>query len=217
MGDPPDYKPVTRQIDEVSRTLKNWTPPGRRPVDGDVLANFTFGDREPTLESVHDQPGCRVTALRVPPSACFDPVTNDRQGRRGFSVACRLGPRGSERDTFEFTLRPAGDSRHLKLTVLRAALWREAGSPCRRLTVEARIGTDKAPQALGALDFGEASASGWQERALAIPSSFPGVEGEVTVRLLPDGHLTPALVRLDDLKLHGFVRDADEPKEGAKP
>jgi hypothetical protein len=27
MGEAPDYKPVTRQIDELSEALKNWTPP----------------------------------------------------------------------------------------------------------------------------------------------------------------------------------------------
>jgi hypothetical protein len=31
MGDPPDYKPVTRQIDELSWALKCWRPPESRP------------------------------------------------------------------------------------------------------------------------------------------------------------------------------------------
>lgn len=33
MGDPPDYRPVTRQIDEVSRALRGWAPPTTRPAD----------------------------------------------------------------------------------------------------------------------------------------------------------------------------------------
>ncbi len=33
MGDPPDYRPVTRQIDELSRALRDWVPPVNRPGD----------------------------------------------------------------------------------------------------------------------------------------------------------------------------------------
>jgi len=33
MGEPPDYRPVTRQIDEVSRTLQDWVPPSTRRAD----------------------------------------------------------------------------------------------------------------------------------------------------------------------------------------
>jgi hypothetical protein len=192
MGEPPEYKPVTRQIDEVSRTLANWTPPGTCEPEGVVLANYTFGDREPTCESLDDDPATTASALTLPKLAYYEPTTRAADGSRGLCVAHHVLPGKAEGSAFEFSLRPSEAGRKLELTALELRLWRRAGSGPRRVRVEPFGSVELADQ------------GGWQDGVLRLVPAFQA-DGEVTIRLVPEAGET-AEMRLDGVRLRGRTK-----------
>ncbi len=84
MGDAPDYVPVTEQLDDCSRGIKNWVHPTTRLGLGVPLANYTFGDREPSLESIATESG--ASPIRVPEGAEIVSGNNPRTARRGLCL-----------------------------------------------------------------------------------------------------------------------------------
>jgi hypothetical protein len=199
MGDPPEYKPVTRQIDEVSRTLANWMPPATREAEGVVLASYTFGDREPTCESLDDDPGSLATALKLPKLAYYEPTTRAADGTRGFCVTHHVLAGKPDENAFEFSLRPAEAGGKLELTGLEFRLWRRARSGLRRVRV-----IDGEGRVLGTLEFGERAETGWEGCALRFTPVL-STQAETTVRLVPEAEETTA-VKADDVRLRGRVR-----------
>jgi len=191
MGDPPEYRPVTRQIDEVSRALANWTPPGTRETEGTVFACYTFGDREPTCESLDNEPTSLASALALPTLAYYEPTTRAQDGRRGFCVAYHALPQSPEGNAFEFSLRPSEVGGKLELTAPEFRLWRRAGSALRRMRGEP----------LGVVELGECATTGWEQCVLR-PDRPLEVNDEVTIRLIAEADAT-AEVRLDDVRLRG--------------
>jgi hypothetical protein len=199
MGDPPEYEPVTRQIDEVSRTLANWTPPATRETEGVVLANYPFGDRAPTCESLDDDPGSLASALKLPPLAYYGPTTRAADGTRGFCVVHHVLAGKPDQNAFEFSLRPAKAGPALELTGLEFRLWRRAGGGLRRLSV-----TDDAGKPLGGFEFTERPDAGWERCALRF-TPVVSTQAETTVRLVPEAEEMTA-VKVDDVRLRGCVR-----------
>jgi hypothetical protein len=203
MGDPPDYRPDTREIDEVSRALKNWTHPKSRGTDGGVLANFGFGDRTPTLQSVADEPRAEVSAMRLPPFAYYVPVTNAIRGKRGFSVAYHV--RNSADDYFEFTVKPPGKATTMDLRRIDVAVCRDPKSPPLDLVVQASSGGG-AYQDLGPIRYGQPGTGAWEESGLQFPASYSHLSGKVTIRLRMREPRTGERILVDDIRLRGSVK-----------
>lgn len=82
MGDAPEYEPVTDQLDDCSRGIKNWVHPKARETLGVPLANYSFGDREPSLESIVPN----ASPLSAPAGAEIVAGNNPRTARRGFCL-----------------------------------------------------------------------------------------------------------------------------------
>jgi len=89
MGDAPEYEPVTDQLDDCSRGINNWVHPKARETLGVPLANYPFGDREPSFESI--VPG--GSPLSPPAGAEIVAGNNPRTARRGLCLRfTRPGP-----------------------------------------------------------------------------------------------------------------------------
>ncbi len=165
----------------------------REGGDGRSAAD-TFGDRQPTCESLDDSADSAASPFALPGLAYHAPTTRAADGSRGFCVVHHALTGAPPEDAFEFTVRPADAAGKLELTALELRLWRHAGSALRRLRVEP----------LGTIDLGECTATWWE--ALSVrPSSPVVVEGPVTVRLAPETKAT-AEFRLDAVRLRGHVR-----------
>ncbi|MFA6560643.1 MAG: hypothetical protein WCV00_01885 [Verrucomicrobiia bacterium] len=104
MGKAPDYRPVTRQIDEISQALKNWTSPQRRKQIGFPVANFSFGDRAPSLQSSGVAGDIRASDLEIPPYAYFIAENSSLSGRQGNAVRYHARVAETEADAFRFTV-----------------------------------------------------------------------------------------------------------------
>jgi hypothetical protein len=193
MGDPPDYAPNTRQIDEVSKTLAAWAPPGERARDGGILACFTFGDRVFTLQSAENAPDSAVSAFGVPFLAFSAPTTRGSDGVRGLCLAYHALPQTSPDAAFSVAVTPVDPTKRLELTALDLRLWRRQGSALRSLRVEP----------LGALDLGECAITGWDSLVIR-PTAPVRVAGTATVRIVPEPTALADL-RLDTVRLHGRV------------
>jgi len=204
IGDPPEYKPDTHQIDEVSCALLNWIDPRSRDTEGIALANFTFGDRSPISKSIADEPNVDVSVMRFPPYAYYVPVTNTVRKKRGFSVKYHL--RNSDDDYFEFTIKPFGKSAQMDLKRLDVAVNREPKLSPLDLLVEisARKGDF---QDVGVIRYGSLDKSGWEESSLQFPGSYSHLDGDITIRLKIRGASVGAQVIVDDIKLRGWLKD----------
>jgi hypothetical protein len=192
MGEPPEYRPVTRQIDEVSRTLANWTPPATRETEGAVLASYTFGDREPTCESFDDDPATTASALTLPKLAYYEPTTRALDGSRGFCVVHHVRFGQPEANAFEFSVQPTQAQGKLELTALEFRVWRRAGDGLRRVRVEPFGSIELADQA------------GWQDGVLRAAPALVA-EGGATIRLIPEAEATTEM-RLDGVRLRGRAK-----------
>lgn len=107
MGEVPDYRPVTRQIDELARALRNWVEPQRRQQIGFPVANFNFGDRAVSLQSSGVPGDARVSDLEIPAYAHFIAENSALSGRQGNAVRYYARAAEINADTFRFTVEAA--------------------------------------------------------------------------------------------------------------
>jgi hypothetical protein len=204
VGNPPDYRPDTHQIDEVSRALKNWISPESRVTDGDILANFSFGDREPILESIAEAPGVIVKALRLPPYAYYVPVTNSIRGKRGFSVKYHV--RNSDKDYFEFAITSSGKkSKSMDLKRLDVAVNHGPKSPAVDVLVQASVGKGGFKD-VGHIHYVSPGKNGWEESSIRFPDSFSHLNSNVVIRLKIRGVAVGEQIIIDDICLYGKIK-----------
>ena len=154
MGEAPDYEPVTEQLDDCSRGIKNWVHPTTRDTLGVSLANYTFGDRDPSLKSV--AVAVDASPLTVPDGAEIVAGNNPRTGRLGLCL--RLAEPGACAFTIESQAQPKAVS----------VAYRSDGG---------RVEVDVAGKTVSV----ELEATGEQWREVMVP--LPDAEGVIAVGL----------------------------------
>jgi hypothetical protein len=205
IGNPPDYKPDTHQIDEISQALKNWTSPESRVIDGDVLAKYSFGDRSPILESIAEATNVIVKSMRLPPYAYYVPVTNTIRGKRGFSVKYHV--RNSDTDYFEFAITPSGKkSTLIDLKRLDIAINRDSKSPVVDVIVQASVGKGGFKD-VGYIHYVSPGKNGWEESGIRFPDAYSHLNGKVTIRFSFRRAIVGEQIIVDDISLYGKIED----------
>lgn len=120
MGEAPFYKPVTRQIDEVSAELKNWTPPEQRKRLGEVVANFPFGGLQPNARSVATAGA--PSEFRLDPFAYYIAENAPATGRLGHSLRRHAAEGGKAVTLGSFPVSPKQGAASLRPTRLEFSL-----------------------------------------------------------------------------------------------
>ena len=189
MGDAPEYEPVTDQLDDCSRGIKNWVHPETRETLGTPLANYSFGDREPSLESIDLALASAAEPLRVPDGAQIVAGNNPRTARRGLCL------RVSGPGRCEFAVAPpAGAGTLLPRAV--AFAYRAGGG---HVEVSVRTAHGEETAALGLEQTGEQ----WREVMISVPSALARATDSVTVYI----DLQTTGCELDDIRLLGLSSD----------
>ena len=189
----------TWRLDELSRALKNWTAPAARATNGPLVANYSFGDRAFTLESIDEQASSVASALTVPGDSKPEPSNNPMTGTAGYALRC--GPGVIQLRVESFAV--AG----LVLGRLTLAVRRD--NPAAPDTLLIEMAPDTAPF-MRVAELAIGGTGEWEQLSIAIPEPLRLVAETTRLRISlrasggwgANGGNYPTLL-LDDLTLSG--------------